>query len=307
MKRATFVVMLAGVLLAPVADADPAGTAAPLPDRIEAYTYTSDVHALHRQNQMLAEFVLTATDGDHHVQALGIGIGRGMPVFRNEPKDSTGCDWTWLGVREDLIKCYRDITFPASFRLGMYSAELHKQRDGTVLSGPPPNVPPAEIVSAAANTTEDCKASACTIKLPPIPAGHQFVLSGFSLARVKGEAFVRRVSIQPVAGKPEVVVRFNDNGTPPYRASVWGLYLPDRVFKERKKLSFTYQPGQTPPKASIGSDVFSLVGIDFEFLNGDHKLRTIGVRYDRPYLTPVFADQNTDDPWHVEVEYVTFK
>jgi hypothetical protein len=46
-----------------------------------------------------------------------------------------------------------------------------------------------------------------------------------------------------------------------------------------------------------------LVGFDFEFKNGAHKLHKIGIRYAPPNLVPRFADQNTDDPWRVRIKY----
>jgi hypothetical protein len=144
----------------------------------------------------------------------------------------------------------------------------------------------------------------CRVPIPRRRPGFQFLLTGFKLDRPERHANVRRMAVVPYPDQGYVHVRFQDNSSRKFQASVYYTYLPDRVVKvPRREARFSYRPGGPAPSALIGSEAYALVGFDFEFENGEHKLKKFGIVFDRPNLVPHFSDQNTDDPWHATVMY----
>lgn len=245
----------------------------------------------------LAEFSLTAKEGDHHIEDLGVGINSGL-------RHSGTTEDIWVDFDHKIKVCgasgdsWFDRTCSSNspsvdfeYRVGMHEPQLSFE---------------AQEYSYAVARSERCKGS-CTISLGQRPAGHRFVLSGFRFHRLHDHALVHRVTVMPV-GDDDITVRFQDDGNPEFQVSVHGLWLPERAFAgATKSVELQYQPGKPAPDVEIGLTPFALVGFDFEFLNGAHALRRIGLRYAPPNIAPRFADQNIDDPWRVKFKYAPLK
>ncbi len=252
---------------------------------------------------MMTEFLLTADEGDHHIQLIqaetnyrsgglhgAATLYSAFVGFHN--KEDTQCDANPGSLAEQL--CTPTYYFGFSYRVGLYVPPLTWANNNT-----------SQYKQAGLGDVT-CEGS-CTKPMTPPPSGFHFVLSGFSVQYANENKFVRRVSILPYSSPDKATVRFKDNGAPKFYANLNGLFLPDSLFDDfKKEVTLEYTPGQPAPKVRIDG-AFALIGFDFEFLNGDHKLHTIGFQYDRPYLKPKFADKNTDDPWRVKIQYATLK
>jgi hypothetical protein len=305
--------VLSGVLGLRSASADPQPSAPPLPVVQSGTGVGTRIHGTGGQiptnsgnrdatkPAFLAEFmVMTNSGGDHHIEKISVqsNSSHGWPVryrttvaFHNQYVDN--CGWTEPGSVLDSW-CERTYHFDFTYRVGLYTPRPF-WTDGATAD--------YELVSA----NFDCTGP-CTKPLSAPPAGHRFVLSGFTVNYVNDNRYVQRVSILPYTSPGKVTVRFKDDGSPRFQGNVSGVFLPDRAFKSAKKeVTLTYTPGKPTPKLNLGYDAFALIGFDFEFLNGNHKLNTVGLKYQRPYLTPVFNDRNTDDPWRVRIQYALLR
>lgn len=244
---------------------------------------------------MLAEFLVNATSGDHHIERIAakanhtpLGSSFGSHVhFHNKSQDN--CEWTEpSSAAEAACKTSNTYHFAFEARIGFYE------------------VPNAHLQPQAFEyVTKDVTCNGgCTTSLKAPPAGYRFVLTGFDVRYDNDNKFVRRLAVLPYSSPGKLTMRFHDNGKPKFKGSMFGVFVPASLVKVAKKeVTLTYTPGKPAPKLNLGNEAFALVGFDFEFLNGDHKLKTIGFKYERPYLVPKMADINTDDPWRVKIQY----
>jgi hypothetical protein len=286
-------VLAAGALSVVGASADPKPSAPPLP-KVYVGKFAGP-HQVARSSTpaVLSEFLLTSHGGDHHIERIGAKTGhrRTYAAFNNKSQDN--CQWTEPSSGFEAA-CMTSNTYHFAFdsRIGLYEV-------------------PDEYVEAEAYkfTGKEVKCEgACTTSFAAPPAGFHFVLTGFEVSYDDDNKFVRRLSVLPYSTPGKLTMRFHDNGKPKFKGAVSGLFLPAAMFKVAKKeVTLTYKPGKPPPKLNLGYDAFALVGFDFEFLNGDHKLQTIGFKYERPYLVPKLADRNTDDPWRVKIQYAVLE
>jgi hypothetical protein len=304
-------VLLGSVLGGPSASADPQPSAPPPLPILQRGTGVAsrvfgtggDVAAdrLKRDGHkpaMMTEFLLTADEGDHHIEKIEAQTNhyRGESWFETfvafHNKQELECDANPGSVLDQL--CDRTYYFGFSYRVGLYEPPLTWARNNTTQ------------YKETFLGDVSCEGS-CTKPMTAPPSGFHFVLSGFRVNYHNENKFVRRVSILPYSSPGQATVRFKDNGNPKFEANFNGLFLPDSLFSDfKKEITLEYTPGEPAPKVRIDG-AFALIGFDFEFLNGDHKLSTIGFKYERPYLKPKFADKNSDDPWRVKIQYALLK
>jgi hypothetical protein len=221
---------------------------------------------LEAKNLGLADFSFRVAGGDREVRSLGVATA---------PR-ATG-------------KLGGDQEYPYAWRIGVH---------------PLTNIPYGQF-QIRTTFQNDC-AGACRLRIENrgLHPGHHFVLSSFVFDRRRGDANVRRITVMPYPDQGYIDVAFTDNGAPVMRAAVSYAYIPDRYFSVgRRELHLRYRPGSPAPREAIGAVKHLLVGFNFEFENGDHRLGTFGIEYAPPYLSPRFSDQNTDDPWRATIVY----
>jgi len=150
-----------------------------------------------------------------------------------------------------------------------------------------------------------CEGS-CIVPIDFPRGGEAFVLSGFSIDQINDRSNLRKLSIRPY-NRGNMRVEFADNGSKRYRVQLHYLYIQESLVAGRNTVSVARRQdsGERLKLVSREPGQVLLQGFEFEFLNGDHRIGEISLLADSPSSFLVkFNDQNADDPYHVEIDYI---
>ncbi len=159
-------------------------------------------------------------------------------------------------------------------------------------------------------TTSRICEGVCTVRIAPRHNYEVMVLSGFKFDLINERSNLRKLSIRP-QNRGFVDVEFSDNGSKRYRVTLHYLFIHESLVSGSDSLSLARRQDshQRTIREQREPGLSLLRGFSFEFLNGDHRIGELsiissqsGTRYDVK-----FNDQNTDDPYHVEIDYITLR
>lgn len=154
-----------------------------------------------------------------------------------------------------------------------------------------------------------CRGS-CTVSIPHVEGMH-FALGGFEVRFEQGDHNLRSFSIKPVSGG--VVVTLKDNsGSAPFAARIQYFHVPlSRILvgSSSRTVGGKRPGGSQHVSASVPYGVRMLRGFSFQFENGDHHVKELGISatFQSDGLKLSFNDSNFDDPAAIYADFLLLK
>ena len=153
-----------------------------------------------------------------------------------------------------------------------------------------------------------CVAS-CDVTIFPNGPTNDFVLKGFRFKTKNDvESHVKRIAIQPGASLDKVHVHFVGSTSPVFDVEIAYVRISRDISAGPATASGARKNGEpsiaiTTPKAPAGTTAL-LQGFDIQFENGAHNLQELTIRRGVGRYEVRFNDQNTDDPYSVQIYYI---
>lgn len=153
-----------------------------------------------------------------------------------------------------------------------------------------------------------CREGRCTLNISPPRANETFVLRGFMFHRLRNDANIESISVEPNPGRGTLAVSFVDRDrrarNPDVRVTVEYAYVSNTRIRGTRTQRSTRRRGEQKlelDRSLRGPAV--LQGFSFRFTNGDHHLKQFAIeQHDRQFQL-MFNDNNTDDSYDAKISY----